>query len=253
LAPSFQIFPEMAIWNDAGFPNPAFSVCVDDFHVSNACGYSNPSNAMAGFLISAAHNALFEFCSGSLDWDSSTPSGTSIRFQLRSAPDSLTLQGRSWVGPNGTDTTYYETPGPLWIGHDGDLWIQYRASLSASSPYVTPVLDEVRVHYVSCQTGIADSSDLPAEITELHGYPSPSNSSCTVGYTLPKESRVRVTIYNVDGSPVRTLVDSWREPGVYSEVWDGKADDGSALPSGVYFYSLKAGDFVATRKMVLLH
>jgi hypothetical protein len=54
------------------------------------------------------------------------------------------------------------------------------------------------------------------------------------------------------GKPVCTLVDAWREPGVYSEIWDGRADDGRALPSGVYFYRLEAGDFVATRKMVLL-
>jgi flagellar hook assembly protein FlgD len=59
-------------------------------------------------------------------------------------------------------------------------------------------------------------------------------------------------IFDVSGSLVRTLVNSWREPGVYSEVWDGRADGGAALSSGVYFYQLKAGDFVATGKTVLL-
>jgi len=56
----------------------------------------------------------------------------------------------------------------------------------------------------------------------------------------------------VRGSLVRTLVDARREPGSYSEVWDGRAEDGAELPSGVYFYRLEAGEFVATRKMVLL-
>jgi hypothetical protein len=59
-------------------------------------------------------------------------------------------------------------------------------------------------------------------------------------------------VFDVSGTLVRTLADGWREPGVYSEVWDGRGGDGTALPSGVYFYRLEAADFVATRKMVLL-
>jgi hypothetical protein len=59
-------------------------------------------------------------------------------------------------------------------------------------------------------------------------------------------------IFDVSGSIVRTPVDGWQEPGEYSEVWDGRDDSGKQLPSGVYFYRLEAGDFVATRKMVLL-
>ena len=59
-------------------------------------------------------------------------------------------------------------------------------------------------------------------------------------------------MFDATGSAVRTLVDAHREPGSYSEHWDGRAEDGSELPSGVYFYRLEAGEFVATRKMVLL-
>jgi len=51
---------------------------------------------------------------------------------------------------------------------------------------------------------------------------------------------------------MRTLVDSWHEPGVYTEVWDGRNDAGKQLSSGIYFYRLEAGDFVAMRKLVLL-
>jgi len=63
---------------------------------------------------------------------------------------------------------------------------------------------------------------------------------------------VSLNIFNANGSLVRALVNGWREQGVYSEVWDGRAHDGAELPSGVYFYRLEAGTFVAVRKMVLL-
>jgi len=94
---------------------------------------------------------------------------------------------------------------------------------------------------------------VPTAYATYQSYPNPFNPVCTIRYEIPKPGRVSLQVYDIVGKPVRTLVDAWREPGVYSEVWDGRADDGRALPSGIYFYRLKAGDFVATRKMVLLH
>jgi hypothetical protein len=63
---------------------------------------------------------------------------------------------------------------------------------------------------------------------------------------------VKLRVFDVSGALVRTLVDAWREPAEYSEIWDGRADDGSAMPSGVYFYQLEAEKFVDGRTMVLL-
>jgi hypothetical protein len=93
---------------------------------------------------------------------------------------------------------------------------------------------------------------VPIAYRAYQSYPNPFNPMCTIRYEIPKAGRVSLRIFDVSGSLVRTLVDAWREPGAYSEVWDGRGDAGKALPSGVYFYRLEAGDFVATRKMVLL-
>jgi hypothetical protein len=94
---------------------------------------------------------------------------------------------------------------------------------------------------------------VPTAYRAYQSYPNPFNPLCTIRYDIARAGRLSLEVFNVDGSVVRTLVDAWREPGVYSEVWDGKGDDGTPLPSGVYFYRLESGDFVATRKMVLLH
>jgi hypothetical protein len=94
---------------------------------------------------------------------------------------------------------------------------------------------------------------VPTAYAAYQSYPNPFNPVCTIRYDVPRAGRVNLQLFNVSGSLVRTLVDGWREPGSYSEIWDGKDASGAQLPSGVYFYSIKSGDFVATRKMVLIH
>ncbi|HEU4929875.1 MAG TPA: FlgD immunoglobulin-like domain containing protein, partial [Candidatus Krumholzibacteria bacterium] len=61
-----------------------------------------------------------------------------------------------------------------------------------------------------------------------------------------------IAIYDVRGARVRTLVDEARTPGTYTATWDGKSDTGQRAASGVYFCSMRAGEFVESRRMVLL-
>ncbi|UCF78197.1 MAG: T9SS type A sorting domain-containing protein [Candidatus Eiseniibacteriota bacterium] len=93
---------------------------------------------------------------------------------------------------------------------------------------------------------------VPQEYRAHQSFPNPFNPLCTIRYDVPKPGRVTLRIFDVSGSLVRTLVDSWREPGTYREVWNGRSQGGDELPSGVYFYCLEAHGFSATRKMVLL-
>ncbi|HXV12763.1 MAG TPA: PA14 domain-containing protein [Candidatus Krumholzibacteria bacterium] len=94
-------------------------------------------------------------------------------------------------------------------------------------------------------------------IHSLHpNYPNPFNPSTHVRYDVggrPGEHvRVRIAIYDVRGALVRSLVDADRVSGSYLATWDGLADTGAQAASGVYFCSMRAGDFVASRRMVLL-
>jgi flagellar hook assembly protein FlgD len=63
---------------------------------------------------------------------------------------------------------------------------------------------------------------------------------------------VKVTIYDVRGRLVRKLVDGEKEPGWYQVHWDGRNDRGQMVGSGVYLYRIEAGEFVSTKKMVLV-
>ena len=96
----------------------------------------------------------------------------------------------------------------------------------------------------------------PKETTLLSNYPNPFNPETWIPYHLAKPAKVTVTIYATDGRLVRTLALGHQSAGIYQSksraaYWDGKNELGETVASGLYFYTLKAGDFTATRKMLI--
>jgi hypothetical protein len=89
---------------------------------------------------------------------------------------------------------------------------------------------------------------------QLHqNYPNPFNSSTTINYFVPFDGSARLSIYDVLGREVRTLIDGNVTVGLQSIQWDGKNSTGQVIGSGVYFYHLRNGNgFVSTKKMILL-
>ncbi|MCK5407381.1 MAG: T9SS type A sorting domain-containing protein, partial [Candidatus Krumholzibacteria bacterium] len=85
-------------------------------------------------------------------------------------------------------------------------------------------------------------------------YPNPFNPVTTIHYGLKEPVQVTLEIFNVAGQRVRTLVDEQQAPraGGFTVRWDGMNDRGDSVASGVYFYRLRAGTFMQTRKMALL-
>lgn len=92
-----------------------------------------------------------------------------------------------------------------------------------------------------------EESVVPGAVSLAQNYPNPFNPSTTIRYGLPSRARVVLTIYNTLGQQVSTLVQGEQDPG-YHEV----RFDGSTLPSGVYFYRIRAGSFVGTKKCLLM-
>ncbi len=106
---------------------------------------------------------------------------------------------------------------------------------------------------------VDDGRTLVPQAFELsQNYPNPFNPTTSIKFTLPARKdggaslNASLTIYNVLGEKVRTLVDEPMSPGVHQRIWDGKDGQGNEVASGVYFYRLKAGEFSQTKKMVLL-
>ncbi len=83
-------------------------------------------------------------------------------------------------------------------------------------------------------------------------YPNPFNPTTTIRYSLPRRADVTLAVFNALGQKIATLVSGSRPAGSHQAVWDGTNANGDEVSAGVYFYRLEAGDFVASRKMVLL-
>jgi len=94
---------------------------------------------------------------------------------------------------------------------------------------------------------------LPIANALRQNYPNPFNPETTISYDLNGESIVILTIYDLSGQIIRTLVnDQAMSAGHYKSVWDGRDESGAKVASGVYFYQLRAGEFIAKKKMTLL-
>jgi len=97
-----------------------------------------------------------------------------------------------------------------------------------------------------------DEALLPKEFALHQNYPNPFNPKTSVRYDLPDNENVTIIIYDMLGRQVKQLVDSYQDAGFKSIIWDASNDFGKPAAAGVYLYKIQAGDFVQTKKMVLL-
>ena len=94
---------------------------------------------------------------------------------------------------------------------------------------------------------IEEEISLPLAYKLEQNYPNPFNPATTVGFGLPEKGNVRLSVLNILGEEIRIILNEEKDTGYHSVEFNA-----SDLPSGVYFYKLTAGNFISTRKMLLL-
>ncbi|MDP4175841.1 MAG: T9SS type A sorting domain-containing protein, partial [Bacteroidota bacterium] len=92
-----------------------------------------------------------------------------------------------------------------------------------------------------------EENTVVAKTYRLTAYPNPFNPATTISYSIPKQSRVELKVYDILGQQVSTLVNKEQNAGEYNVMFDG-----TSLPSGIYIYTLTAGNYMASRKLMLL-
>ena len=83
-------------------------------------------------------------------------------------------------------------------------------------------------------------------------YPNPFNPITNIGYELPKESFVNITLYDILGNEIKNLVNHTEDPGSKLIQWNATNNAGQSVSAGVYLYSIEVGHFRQTKKMILL-
>ncbi len=157
--------------------------------------------------------------------------------------------------PHGSTTTFetYELHGsiaPFEINDDVMVFGQYQ--FTPSICMVGPIvgIDSIFA-YVPTETP-SGQEPLPHEFKLLGNYPNPFNASTNISYSIPERAEVRIIVYDILGREVKVLFDQAQPVGEHFIHWDGTDKSGHVVASGVYFYSMQAGEYSANRKMVLM-
>ena len=104
---------------------------------------------------------------------------------------------------------------------------------------------------------LSAASEVPAQTRLLPNFPNPFNPETWIPYQLADDATVKISIYNAEGRLIRRLTSGNQLKGSYltrdkAAYWNGRNDAGELVTSGLYFYHLTAGDFTATKRMVIL-
>ena len=152
----------------------------------------------------------------------------------------------------------------LSLGHTTQSIRQLGAFINLVNQYINagilslaegqPLIDLAQAIIDDIQSGLGKQAgetvsleQVPYEYKVFQNYPNPFNPTTTIHYELPLESFVTLKVFDVLGKEVKTLIEGYRTEGRYEVEFDA-----TNLPSGIYFYRLRAGEYINTKKMILM-
>jgi hypothetical protein len=196
----------------------------------------NPYNN--GTFLSSTYDTGANSTFNSITWNATTPANTIIQFQLRSSLDETDLLVHPFIGPDGLQTTYYDSsPSSIWQGHYGDKWIQIKALLSTTDLAETPVLKDVSINYNSIPDLILlspgnnsiFSSSTPKFMWNFYDFDSAQQSS----FQLIIDNETDFVDIDFDSGEIASSDEFWQFPAgtSYTEI-----------PNGLWYWKARVKD-----------
>jgi photosystem II stability/assembly factor-like uncharacterized protein len=204
---------------------------------------NSPTIGLAGFY----NGAIDRTTNGGVSWDTAHSAGGNSVNCISG------LENEYWATV-GSGIAYTNDTGKSWKysspGYHGFIQLQALSFSSAGSAINGWAVGEdgIILHYRRGLTGVKpDLRTIPAAFVLEQNYPNPFNPATFINYQLPNASHVRLSVYNMLGQEVTTLVNEIEQAGAQSVRFDA-----SNLPSGVYLYRLQAGTYTSVKKLVLI-
>ena len=158
-------------------------------------------------------------------------------------------------------------------GRNGNLFQTTNGGLNWERVYTHTTMDLYDISLISDESGwvvgkwgtilstagsnvtgieLQNAPDIPVSFSLSQNYPNPFNPSTVINYRLSAFSNVKLTVYNVLGQKIKTLIDSFQSAGEHSAVWDATTEQNLSVSSGTYFYRLETDNWVLRKKMILI-
>ncbi len=192
----------------------------------------------AGDLVSSVLDAGAGSGLDTIDWTALEPSGTDIRFQVRSSGDPGDLG--SWSG---------DITGPGSLGTALERYVQYRVFMQTTDAGSSPVLEDIT--FSSSQAGV-ETGVIDLSASGLSAQPNPFNPQVNISFGMKTADVVRLYVVDVRGRMVRRIADQRLGAGEHRLGWDGTDEGGRPLAAGVYWLCLEKTGARETREVVLL-
>ena len=243
-SPNFPDFSFLTRYR-TNFSYPAFSNCSFNDNPGNGTSTSGDSIGTIN---------------GYIDWIDDIVDSVEFYEVTLFVKDLLTLQGTLVAQDSGTtDVTLRRLQNFTVPLGETIFWENWKNGIKVqqgSFPYIDGLISipdvkvykdtsRLKVYYIP--SGVDELLSLPVQFVLEQNYPNPFNSSTKIQYSIPQISNIVLKIFDVLGNKVETLVSEEKPVGTYEITWYAEG-----LPSGVYFYQLKAGNFIETKKMILL-
>jgi hypothetical protein len=188
-------------------------------------------------LVSPENKAVITVLNVTLAWQQGTPDVSKYRLDV--ATDSLMATAVVDSSLNADQLSKALTT----LANNQSYWWRVKAKNVAG----WGSFSNQRRFQVKLPTDVADAANKVTEFRLSQNYPNPFNPETSISYSIPSVSKVRLTVYDVSGREIVTLVDEVKQPGIYQVMFDGRS-----VASGVYFYQLQAGSKISTQKMLML-
>ena len=197
--------------------------------------YENPDDmpTIIGFELSSQNDHV------TLNWEDVNIDGFSYYILERSTSDNFNTH----VVSNYLSNNFYEDD---QLEYDTEYFYRvayFADELSEYSDTLSIVLQQLdNDNYVQS----------PSSFKLYSNYPNPFNPVTNLQYDLPQDGLVNITVYDMLGNVINNLVNTYRSPGYKSVQWNATNNQGQPVSAGVYLYSIEAGEFRQTKKMILL-